>query len=176
MKTRFYFCFYSFFSPSGITNCLLLFPCTQLPVPLGHAEERRREEGEGGEEEEENQGGRYKKDSLTNINMACVCVVCVCVSRCVLYYCICEACAVCEMCSYEGMSGRGGGARGRRGGAVGWGLLTIQLALKAHYPHLQYFHIANPRLITVNSKTKLARPLGCEPKSVFFFYFCFFNF
>lgn len=72
MKTRFYFCFYSFFSPSGITNCLLLFPCTQLPVPLGHAEERRREEGEGGEEEEENQGGRYKKDSLTNINMACV--------------------------------------------------------------------------------------------------------
>lgn len=44
------------------------------------------------------------------------------------------------------------------------GVLTIQLALEAHYPHLQYFHIANPRLITVNSKTKLARPLGCEPK------------
>lgn len=53
----------------------------------------------------------------------------------------------------------------------GGGLLTIQLALKAHYPHLQYFHIANPRLITVNSKTKLARPLGRQPKRVFSTFF-----
>lgn len=35
----FLFLFFFFFSPSGITICLLLFPCTQLPVPLGHAEE-----------------------------------------------------------------------------------------------------------------------------------------
>lgn len=56
---------------------------------------------------------------------------------------------------------------GRGGEEEGGGLLTIQLALKAHYPHLQYFHIANPRLITVNSKTKLARPLGRQPKRVF---------
>lgn len=48
-----------FFLPSGITICLLLFPCTQLPVPLGHARERV-----GEDREEENQGGRYKKRQL----------------------------------------------------------------------------------------------------------------
>lgn len=32
--------FVLFFSPSGKTICLLLFPCTQLPVPLGHAGDR----------------------------------------------------------------------------------------------------------------------------------------
>lgn len=52
------------------------------------------------------------------------------------------------------------GVQGEGKGRGGGGCLTIQLALEAHYPHLQYFHIANPRLITVNSKTKLARPFG----------------
>lgn len=62
------------------------------------------------------------------------------------------------MCVCKGTGGVQGEEKEDRG------VLTIQLALEAHYPHLQYFHIANPSLITVNSKTKLARPLGHEPK------------
>lgn len=42
-----------------------------------------------------------------------------------------------------------GGVQGEEKEGGGRGVLTIQLALEAHYPHLQYFHIANPRLITV---------------------------
>jgi len=73
MKTG--FCF----SSSGKTICLLLFPCTQLPVPLGHAEgwgeERRRgeeergcgrdrEEGRRGEDRrgEEGESGREREE------------------------------------------------------------------------------------------------------------------
>lgn len=67
-------------------------------------------------------------------------------------------------CVYVRGEGRVWGEEKEGQGRGGGGVLTIQLALEAHYPHLQYFHIANPRLITVNSKTKLARLLGCEPK------------
>lgn len=100
MKTRFYF--YFFFIEWKKTICLLLFPCTQLPVPLGHAEERRGEErrGEGreGEKEEEEEeeegrkGGIKKKDSLTNTNMEGL-FVCTCVSYEGL--CVCVRVSVC---------------------------------------------------------------------------------
>lgn len=73
------FVFILFFSSSGITICLLLFPCTQLPVPLVHAEERRRRE-EGEEEEEENQRGTYQKRQLDKhkhgVFVCCVVSVC----------------------------------------------------------------------------------------------------
>lgn len=134
--------FFSFFSPSGITICLLLFPCTQLPVPLGHAEERRREEGEGEgeEEEEENQGGRYKKDSLTNINMACVCVVCVSVCLGVCFITVYVRHVQCVKCVHvKGCRGEEG--VGHKEDRVGWGggVVNNSTSSKSTLPSLAVF-------------------------------------
>lgn len=94
----------------------------------------------------------------------CVCVrVWVCVSLHVMSVRFVKCVCVCVYVRGE----RGSAGQGERGR----GVLTIQLALEAHYPHLQYFHIANPRFITVNSKTKLAWPLGCKPKCFFIYIF-----
>lgn len=70
----------------------------------------------------------------------CVCVwyVKVCVSVCAL------SCTMCVKCKKTG-----GEVQGEEREREKVGLLTIHLALEAHYPHLHYFHIANPSLITV---------------------------
>lgn len=66
MRTRFLFHFIIviiiiFFTEWKKKICLLLFPCTQLPVPLGHAGDLGLR---GGEEDEEEDRLVGKKDKL----------------------------------------------------------------------------------------------------------------
>ena len=49
---------------------------------------------------------------------------------------MCDECMMCEMSVCKGGRGQ---CRGKEKEVGGGGVLTIQLALEAHYPHLQLF-------------------------------------
>lgn len=100
--------------------------------------------------------------------------VCVCIihSECVLHYVwrhhVCATCVRIYKGWWGGCGAGGSGGGEEKGSRRGGGVLTIQLALEAHYPHLQYFHIANPRLITV-IVDKTSQTFGSQTQIIFLY-------